>query len=111
MTLIYILNYFSGKGWCANIYEHSDYSGRNLPSPETDRISLVGTFMNNEASSIKIRDGCTLIGYDDDNFNKFLFALKDDEALNKGDNAGSNNKMTSYSCRCGGKYIRHFQEG
>lgn len=69
---------------------------------ETDHGSLSGTDKDNEATSIKVRPGCTLKGFDDDDLKNQIFNYTtDDEWLD----AEKNDKLTSYICECQSKYF------
>ena len=91
------------EDWCAQIFQHHNYDGWDYMLYETDKGYLSGTDYDNKVSSIKIREGCILKGYDDDDLNNFIFGFnKDKPKLSKLD---GNELLTSYSCKCNGKYI------
>ena len=74
--------------------------------PETNFGSLSGTAGDNQASSIKVREGCTFKGFDEDDQNTLIFERTDDIQLEfqyeKLNGMNANDKLTSYSCECQG---------
>ena len=82
--------------------------------PEANSGSLSGTVGDNQASSIKVREGCIFKGFDEDDQNTLIFERADDIQLEfqsermdtNGNNA--NDKLTSYSCECQGWLFSFF---
>ena len=79
--------------------------------PETNFGSLSGTAGDNQASSIKVREGCTFKGFDKNDQNTLIFERTDDiqlefqyENLNQ-NGMNANDKLTSYSCECQGRLV------
>lgn len=100
--------------WCAKIYESTVFGGWEKELPETNFASLSGTAGDNQASSIKVREGCTFKGFDEDDQNKLIFERTDDiqlefqyENLNQ-NGMNANDKLTSYSCKCQGRLLLVF---
>ena len=92
------------KKWCAKIYKSINFavwdSNWEHELFEEDQGSLLGTNKDNEASSIKVRDGCTLKGFDDDELKIQIFNYTTDiERLDP----EKNDKLTSYICECKSK--------
>ena len=82
--------------------------------PETNFGSLSGTAGDNQASSIKVREGCTFKGFDEDDQNTLIFERNDDiqlefqyDYLNQ-NGMNANDKLTSYSCECHGRLFLVF---
>ena len=75
---------------------------------ETDNGSLYGTNYDNKVSSVKLREGCTLKGYDYKDLEELIFIFNEDKANTINDqNVNVNDKLTSYSCACLGKSIQN----
>ena len=89
--------------WCAKLYPHADYVGleqvvlpTNYGTPTKD----------DDISSIKVRDGCTLKAYDLANKEELLGTFTSD--IPKGYQIG-NDKLSSFSCSCIGKLFKSLQ--
>ena len=81
-------------GWCARLYEHDDYNGWEQWVSETN----YGTPSHNDAvTSIRVKDGCTLIAYKHINKGTLLEKFTSDVSLLK-----DNDEISSFSCNCGG---------
>ena len=79
--------------------------------PELKFGSLSGTAGDNQASSIKVREGCIFKGFDEEDQNTIIFERSDDiqevfqyENLNQ-NGMNANDKLTSYSCECQGRLL------
>ena len=65
---------------------------------ETDHGSLSGTHNDNLVSSIKVKQGCTISGYDNSDQTGLLFTYHTDkDVMTWGSNG---DKLTSYTCKC-----------
>ena len=85
--------------WCAKAYGSVRYTSWERVLPETSRGSLFESDEDNSVSSVKIRSGCKLTAYDDNDLNNLIFTYTDDEPdLTK--ISGHNDRMTSYTCTC-----------
>ena len=90
---------FPSEPWCATVYPDYDYG---LPEHKLVQADH-GTLFETDAefvgvSSVKVRKGCTLTGYDDRYRENKIFTYSEDTA--RIDNG--NDKMTSYTCKCQG---------
>ena len=75
---------------------------------ETDNGSLHGTNYDNKVSSVKLREGCTMQGYDHKDLGELIFIFNEDKANTINDqNVNVNDKLTSYSCTCNGRLIQN----
>ena len=75
---------------------------------ETDNGSLHGTNYDNKVSSVKLREGCTMKGYDYEDLDELIFIFNEDKANTINDqNVNVNDKLTSYSCECLGRSIQN----
>ena len=84
---------------CAKVYENIEYDGWMAILPETSQGSFFeDPDKDNEVSSVKIRPGCTLKGYDGKGQDSLIFTYTNDEPslFMKPEN----DRMTSYSCSC-----------
>ena len=86
--------------WCAKVYEEIYYSGWEYIISKSNNGSFFGTDKDNEVSSVKIRSGCKLKGYDGYHLNDLIFDYTKDEARLTM-NSGQNDHLTSYTCTCG----------
>ena len=94
----------SGK-MCAKIFDSLDFGGVAKELFETDYSSLLGTDFDDTTTSVKINPGCRLIGFDDNEMNIQIFDYTTDNRLiDQENNIYVNDKLTSYSCQCLGKY-------
>ena len=85
--------------WCAKAYGSVRYTSWEHVLPETSRGSFFKSDKDNSVSSVKIRPGCKLEAYDDNELNSLIFTYTDDEPdLTK--KPGQNDRMTSYTCTC-----------
>ena len=87
--------------WCAKIYASSYHNGNVYKLFETDQGSLSETPFDNEASSFKVREGCTLQGFDDDDLNNPIFDITTDIGWDE----TINDKLTGYICKCERKFF------
>ena len=88
--------------WCAKVYQHPNYGGWEHSLYETDHGSLSGTNFDNKVSSVKMREGCILKGYDDNDLNDLIFTYNVDKTSTiNSDKVNVNDKLTSYACQCG----------
>ena len=98
------------KKWCAKIYKSINFavwdSNWEHELFDDDHGSLSGTNKDNEATSIKIRDGCTLKGFDDDELNNQIFNYNTDIKRLDPD---KNDKLTSYICECKSKNLHYYR--
>ena len=91
---------------CAKIFDSLDFGGVAKELFETDYGSLLGTDFDDTTTSVKINPGCRLIGFDDKEMNIQIFDYTTDNRLiDQENNVYVNDKLTSYSCQCVGKYI------
>ena len=91
---------------CAKIFDWPYFGGVAKELFETDQGSLLGTDLDDTTTSVKINDGCRLIGFDDNEMNIQIFDYTTDNRLiDQENNVYVNDKLTSYSCQCLGKYI------
>ena len=97
--------------WCAKVYQHPNFGnngGWEYTLYETDSGSLHGTNYDNKVSSVKLREGCTLKGYDYKDLEELIFIFNEDKVNTINDqNVNVNDKLTSYSCACLGKSIQN----
>ena len=85
---------------CAILYENSYYNGWAYKVSETDSENILDIY-NNEATSIKLRNGCTFKGYRYANKGDLMFTTVDDmEDFEDFDQA-----VSSYSCECASSKI------
>ena len=85
---------------CAILYENSYCNGWAYKVSETDSENILDIY-NNEATSIKVRNGCTFKGYRYANKGDLMFTTVDDmEYLKDFDQA-----VSSYSCECASSKI------
>ena len=85
---------------CAILYENSYYNGWAYKVSETDSENILDIY-NNEATSIKVRNGCTFKGYRYANKGDLMFTTVDDiEDFEDFDQA-----VSSYSCECASSKI------
>ena len=100
--------------WCAKIYESTSFGGWEKELSETNFGSLSGTAGDNQASSIKVRDGCIFKGFDEDDQNTIIFKrtadIQEEFQSERMDTNGhnANDKLTSYSCECQGWVLSAF---
>ena len=97
--------------WCAKVYQHPNFGsngGWEYTLYETDSGSLHGTNYDNKVSSVKVREGCTLKGYDSNNLNNIIFTFDENKANTiNDDNVNVHDKLTSYTCTCLGMSIQN----
>ena len=84
--------------WCAKLYQH-DYSGWEFLVTETQGISDIPSCKDNAVSSVKVRNGCQFVAYQDFNGQNLLFNITED--MPNEDFGDKNDKISSYSCHCG----------
>lgn len=98
---------FASGLWCAKVYQHPSFGtnhGWEHTLYETSHGLLYGTNYDNKVSSVKVRDGCTLNGYDDKDLNNWIFTFNGDNPnLINDNNVNVNDKLTSYICECLGR--------
>ena len=85
--------------WCAKAYGSVRYTSWEHVLSETGHGSLFGSHIDNNVSSVKIRSGCKLTAYDDNELNNLIFSYTVDEP-NLTETPGQNDRMTSYTCTC-----------
>ena len=103
-----MFNYLEKGSWCAKVYQHPHFGAHGWEHTlyETNDGSLHGTNYDNKVSSIKIRNGCTLKGYDNKNLKDMIFTFTEDKVNTiNDDNVNVHDKLTSYSCNCLGRSI------
>ena len=84
---------------CAILYDNSHYNtqldGWVYKVSETDSENIIANY-NNDASSLKVRNGCTFKAYKKINQDELMFNATDDME----DLGSSNQQISSYSCEC-----------
>ena len=81
--------------WCAKLYEDTDFRGSVLTIPITDKYNLPRSF-NDKASSLKVKDGCSLYLFGDYNLGNPLGDFWGDEEFLR----GNNDVVSSLACEC-----------
>ena len=83
---------------CATVFQGFNYGGWGHDLLETDHGSLFGTDRDHDVSSVKVREGCTLEGFDDKDLESWIFSFNADQP--EINDVLVNDKLTSYSCKC-----------
>ena len=89
------------QNWCAKLYEHWyewSNSGWELIITETNGVTNMNLY-EDQASSVKVRNGCQFVAYEHYNGQNLLVALTEDSDTEFVTN--HNDKTSSYSCNCG----------
>ena len=89
------------QNWCAKLYEHWyewSNSGWELIITETNGVTNMNLY-EDQASSVKVRNGCQFVAYQDFNGQNLLFNITED--IPNEDFGDKNDEISSYSCHCG----------
>ena len=86
------------QNWCAKLYENGGYSGWELIITETNGVTNMNLY-EDQASSVKVRNGCQFVAYEHYNGQNLLVTLTEDSDTEFVTN--HNDKTSSYSCNCG----------
>ena len=86
------------QNWCAKLYENGGYSGWELIITETNGVTNMNLY-EDQASSVKVRNGCQFVAYEHYNGQNLLVTLTEDSDTEFV--TYHNDKTSSYSCNCG----------
>ena len=79
---------------CAKYYQHSDFNGWEKVVEETNQLDLNGN-ENNQATSVRVKPGCTLTLFKDHNNIGLINSLTSDVSF-----LSHNDQVSSVSCTC-----------
>ena len=101
LTLI-LTNWYSANSlgisdWCAKYYEHTDFNGWEKVVGEISQFDLTGN-ENNQATSVRVKPGCTLKLFKDHKNVGLLYSLTADVLFL----SAYNDQVSSLSCTCQG---------